>query len=114
MCFPQPISYNEVQPLSPLGQASPVSPVHTSIIKPLKPEPGTPKTPAVHNEQIQHHLKVKASTAGSVKKATRVLALGMFSAEERMSCTITGGNGKEKFDQNRVSLISGWYLIQSR
>ena len=103
MSFPQAISSSEVQQVSPLSPSS-VSPVHTNI---TKPKPETPN-PSIHTEQIQHQLKLKASTAGSVKKATRVLALGMFSAEERMSCTITGGNGKEKFDQNRVSLISGW------
>ena len=88
-----------MQQVSPLSPSS-VSPVHTNI---PKPKPETPN-PSIHTEQIQHQLKLKASTVGSVKKATGVLALGMFSAEERMSCTITG-LGMEKKNLTKIELV---------
>ena len=107
MGVPQDVPFTEQQQSPPAA----VSPVLINTIKPKPEPPVTPKTPdhvsPIHTEQIPHRLKLKASTSGSVKKATWVLAVGMFSAEERKSCTVTGGNGKEKFDQNRVSLISG-------
>jgi hypothetical protein len=57
--------------------------------------------------EIPNHLKSRASNAGSVKKAARLLAVGLFNTNERKNCTLTGGKGKGKFDENKVTLLHG-------
>ncbi|XP_015778890.1 PREDICTED: uncharacterized protein LOC107356778 [Acropora digitifera] len=61
---------------------------------------------------IPHHLKSKAAGANVLKKAARILAVGLFTVEERCSCTVSGSSNKSKqdnkrpqFDIERMSLI---------
>lgn len=63
---------------------------------------------------IPHHLKSKAAGANALKKAARILAVGLFTVEERCSCTVSGSSNKSKednkrpqFDIYRMSLIHG-------
>ena len=65
---------------------------------------------------VPPHLKTKAASASAVTKATRILAIGMFTFFERLHCTISGATGKngapdsaqgKKFDHHRVTLIQG-------
>jgi hypothetical protein len=46
-------------------------------------------------KEIPHHLESKASTAGNVKKGARILAVGLFSVEERKSSTLIVRGGRE-------------------
>lgn len=52
--------------------------------------------------------------SNSVKKASRILAVGLFTTQERSSCTISGSTNKSKedkkrpqFDPTRMTLIHG-------
>lgn len=66
---------------------------------------------------IPHHLKSKAAGANALKKAARILAVGLFTVEERCSCTVSGSSNKSKqdnkrpqFDIDRMSLIHGKWI----
>ncbi|XP_068682183.1 uncharacterized protein [Montipora foliosa] len=61
---------------------------------------------------IPHHLRSKAAGVNSVKKASRILAVGLFTTQERTSCTISGSTNKStddkkrpQFDPQRMTLI---------
>ena len=63
---------------------------------------------------IPHHLRSKAAGVNSVKKASRILAVGLFTTQERTSCTVSGSTNKStddkkrpQFDPQRMTLIHG-------
>ena len=63
---------------------------------------------------IPHHLRSKAAGANSLKKGARVLAVGLFTVNERCSCTVSGSTNKSKdntkrpqFEPHRMTLIHG-------
>ena len=81
-------------------------------------QPRTAKSPGMGGgiSEIPHHLRSRAASAGSLKKATRVLAVGLFTVRERSSCTVSGSSNKHKedktrpqFDPSRMALIHGNY-----
>lgn len=68
---------------------------------------------------VPHHLKSKAAGANSVKKAARILAVGLFTVKERCSCTVSGASNKSKedtkrpkFDIQRMTLIHGKCFLE--
>lgn len=61
-----------------------------------------------------HHLQSKAAGVNSVKKALRILAVGLLTSQERSSCIDSGSTKKFKrrkqrpqFDPQRMALIHG-------
>lgn len=71
-------------------------------------------SPSQTMTSIPHHLRSKAAGVNSVKKASRILAVGLFTTQERSSCTISGSTNKSKedkkrpqFDPTRMTLIHG-------
>lgn len=71
-------------------------------------------SPSQTMTSIPHHLRSKAAGVNSVKKASRILAVGLFTTQERSSCKISGSTNKSKedkkrpqFDPTRMTLIHG-------
>ena len=63
---------------------------------------------------IPHPLRSKAAGVNFVRKASQILAVGLFTTQERTSCTISGSKNKStddkkrpQFDPQRMSLIHG-------
>ena len=100
-------SVSEYHPSTPSPRSSPsLQPHALSSSAPTSCSPAQPHERQV-SAAIPHQLKSKASAAGNFKKAARILAVSMFTVEERKQSTLTGGKGKNKQDPERMLLICG-------
>ena len=107
---PLPVSPASPQyhhPSTPSSRPSPSHQPHALSSSSTSCSPAQPQERQVSSAAIPHQLKSKASAAGNFKKAARILAVSMFTVEERKQSTLTGGKGKNKLDPERMLLICG-------
>ena len=68
---------------------------------------------------IPHHLRSKADVANSLKKASRILVVGLFTVKECCSSTASRSTNKStdaaktpQIDPHRMALIHGEFCSQ--
>ncbi|CAB3979503.1 Hypothetical predicted protein [Paramuricea clavata] len=120
---PSPVNVTTLLPVSP---ASPQ--YHHPSTPSSRPSPShalstsstscSPAQPQESQAAIPRQLKSKASAAGNFKKAAQILAVSMFTVEERKQSTLTGDFLRriypKTFNAFLVNRVVGQVLIETR